>query len=163
MTRTKFFCALLGMLVGIMGLIGVSQALAQKKEAQEVPSRLLFAEKAYLLQPHIDVVRLMTDDQKTALLEAHSQTLGAPALNELREKALRIKQDPNNPENIAALEKLETELDRARDEMRRRAGQVLNNEQQATLRAVNEAVETAIPKVLNQDQKNALSAIPTKK
>lgn len=157
--RTRLMLAALGFLVAMAG----SAALAGRRSTPQLPPGLFFAPSVYQLQPAIDAALTLTEDQKTALLEAYQQTLATPALVELRQKLRGVRGNPNDPELAAAAEKLKTEEPKAREEMVRRAGAILNDAQKATIRKVNEAVERAIPGALTPEQKAALEAAQTRR
>lgn len=155
---------LASILIGILALVVAVAAGAQKKkEVAHIKAGLVFNEKVYLLEPNIDVALMTTEDQREPLLQAYEQTLGVPTLEELQQKAAGLKLNPNDPEAAAASERLKTEMLRAREDMRRRVDLILSDEQKATIRKVNQAVEQAIPNALTQDQRNALAAVPVKK
>jgi hypothetical protein len=157
--RTRLMLAALGCLAIMVG----SAALAGRQAAPQLPPGLFFAPNVYQLQPAMDVVLTLTEDQKRPLLAAYKQTLAAPALVELCQKAGGARGNPDNPELAAAAEKLKTEEGKAREEMARRAGAILNDTQKATIRKVNEAVANAIPAALTPEQKEALAAVRTRR
>ena len=128
--------------------LGALAAFAQRVNRPEFPFGMLFAPEVYGVERQIDVILNFSDEQKAKLSQAYTETLGAPALQELR------TQGRANP---AVGEQLRLETTKAETEFKKRAGVILTAEQTALIKKVDEAVKNVLNGVLTPEQKDLLA------
>ncbi len=127
-------------------------APAQGKKGKG-PGRLgVFAASIYTVEPNIEVVLGLTDDQREKYSKAVQETILAPALAELAPKK-------GQPKDKAKLKQFQQESAKARAELKKRTEEILTAEQKATVQKVNAAFASALDSALTKEQKDKLASL----
>jgi hypothetical protein len=153
--RISIALALLTMLVTQSALIAEEGADKKKKGVALVAKLFAFSPQAYALEPGIDSVLLLTDDQKEKLAAAYAETVGQVDLKALGAKAK--DKNTTDADRKAAMAELKTKTEAAQSAFKSKIDSILTAEQKATIKKVDDAVKGALEASLSAEQKEALA------
>lgn len=147
---------LFGLAIAIIAGSAVCALAAQKPaKATATPRLNVFSPTAYAVEPNIEVVLQLTDEQKQKVAKAVQETVQAPAIVELKpkkgEKADKAKQG-----------KLKEEMTKAQAELKKRVADILTTEQKATIQKVDDTLKQALDTALTKEQKEKLETTKKK-
>jgi hypothetical protein len=128
--------------------IGALPALAQK--GKRGPFGQIFSREVYVLEPGIESVLMLTEEQKTKIAAALTATIQSPTLAALAPKK-------GDPDAEAAFEKYNTARVKAEAEYKELVLGILTAEQKETIKKVDAAVKGAVEGVLTAEQKESLA------
>ena len=132
----------------IVVALGALPALAQKGKGG--PFGQLFAREVYALEPGIEAVLMLTEEQKTKIAEALTATIQSPTLAALAPKK-------GDPDAETAFEKYNAARVKAEAEFKQLILGILTSDQKATIQKIDAAVKGAVEGVLSAEQKEALA------
>jgi hypothetical protein len=142
-----------------LAAIGFSAGLAlgqeKKPKGKGIPRLELFSQMVYAVEPNIEAVLMFSDEQKEKLDKAVSETVHAPALQELKPKK-------GEPADATKQAKFKEEMGKARGELKKRTDEILTTEQKATVQKIEDSLKKALDGVLTQEQKDKLQALKKK-
>jgi hypothetical protein len=125
----------------------------EKKGKGKAGQRLgVFSPTVYAVEPNIDAVLMLTDEQKEKVDKAIQETVKAPALLELQPK----KGDPVDKEKQA---KFKEEMAKAKAELKKRTDEILTTDQKATIQKIDAAIQSALDNALTKEQKEKLAGL----
>jgi hypothetical protein len=142
--------------VGLAALVALAcsagMAQAQKGKHKALPRLDVFSPMVYAVEPNIDAVLLLTEEQQDKLHKAIEETIHAPALLDLKPK----KGEAPDKDKQA---KFKEEMAKAKAELKKQAEAIITTDQKATIQKVDEAIKKALDGVLTKEQKDKLQGL----
>lgn len=136
-----------------VAVLGAAPVVAQDKKSKTAAvSRLnVFSPMAYAVEPNIEVILMLTDEQKEKIGKAVQETVQAPAVVELQPKK-------GEAADKTKLDKYKDEMQKAQAELKKRVDGILTAEQKATIQKVDDSLKNALDGALSKEQKEKLES-----
>jgi hypothetical protein len=132
----------------VVAALGALPALAQKGKGG--PFGQIFAREVYALEPGIESVLMLTEEQKTKIAAALTATIQSPTLAALSPKK-------GDPDAEAAFAKYTAARMKAEAEYKELVLGIMTADQKATIKKIDAAVQGVVEGVLSAEQKDALA------